>query len=103
VWFVDEVQPAPGPVVLFGGRGFRMRVQTARWVAGCTAAASVTLTVGGVALAYLDRHLVPASLTGWTVSNLSDQVVNVAAAVIGFVLASGGRRTGLAGCSWWRG
>jgi hypothetical protein len=65
-----------------------MRVQTARWVAGWAAAASVTLTVGGVVLAYLDRHLVPASLTGWTVSNVSDQVVNVAAAVIGFVLAS---------------
>ena len=65
-----------------------MRVRTARWVAGWAAAASVTLTVGGVALAYLDRHLVPASLTGWTVSNISDQVVNVAAAVIGFVLAS---------------
>jgi hypothetical protein len=65
-----------------------MRVRTARWVAGWAAAASVTLTVGGVVLAYLDRHLVPASLTGWTVSNVSDQVVNVAAAVIGFVLAS---------------
>ena len=65
-----------------------MRVRTARWVAGWAAAASVTLTVGGVALAYLDRHLVSASLTGWTVSNISDQVVNVAAAVIGFVLAS---------------
>ena len=68
VWFVGEVQPAPGPVVLIGGRGVRMRVRTARWVAGWAAAASVTLTVGGVALAYLDRHLVPASLTGWTVS-----------------------------------
>ena len=65
-----------------------MRVRTARWVAGWAAAASVTLIVGGVVLAYLDRHLVPASLTGWTVSNISDQMVNAAAAVIGFVLAS---------------
>jgi len=65
-----------------------MRVRTARWVAGWVAAASVALTVGGVVLACLDRHLVPASLTGWTVSNVCDQVVNVAAAMIGFVLAS---------------
>ena len=65
-----------------------MRARTARWVAGCAAAGSVALLGGGVALAYVDRHLVPASLTGWTVSNISGQVVNVAAAVIGFVLAS---------------
>jgi hypothetical protein len=48
----------------------------------------VALIGGELALAYVDRHLVPASLTGWTVSNISGQVVNVAAAVIGFVLAS---------------
>jgi hypothetical protein len=57
-------------------------------VAGCTAAASVALIGGGVALAYLNRHLVPASLTGWTVTNISAQVVNVAVPVAGFVLAS---------------
>ena len=65
-----------------------MRARTARWVAGCTAAGSVALISGGVALAYLNRHLVPASLTGWTVSNISAQVVNVAVPVTGFVLAS---------------
>jgi hypothetical protein len=65
-----------------------MRARAARWVAGCAAAGSVALIGGGVALAYVDRHLVPASLTGWTVSNISGQAVNVAAAVIGFVLAS---------------
>ena len=48
-----------------------MRARTAQWVAGCTAAGSVALIGGGVALAYLNRHLVPASLTGWTVSNVS--------------------------------
>jgi len=57
-------------------------------VAGCTAAGSVTLIGAGVALAYADRHLVPASLTGSTVSNLSMQVVNAAVPVVGLVLAS---------------
>jgi len=60
----------------------------ARWVAGCAAAGSVALIGGGLALAYVDRHLVPASLTGWVVSNISQQVVNVAVAAFGFVLAS---------------
>jgi hypothetical protein len=64
-----------------------MRARTARRVAGCAATASVALIVGGVALAYVNRH-VPASLTDWTVSNISQQVVNAAVAVIGFVLAS---------------
>ena len=65
-----------------------MRARTARWVAGCAAAGSVALTGGGLALAYVDRQLVPASQTGWTVSNVSNQVVNMAGAVMGFVLAS---------------
>ena len=59
-----------------------------RWVAGCTAAGSVMLIGAGVALAYADRHLVPASSTGWTVSNLSEQVVNAAVLVVGLVVAS---------------
>jgi hypothetical protein len=88
VRFVGEVQPAPRPSALIGGWGIPMRARTARWVAGCAAAGSVALIGGGVALAYLDRHLVPASFTGWTVSNISGQVVNAAAAVMGFVLAS---------------
>jgi hypothetical protein len=65
-----------------------MRVRTARWVAGCAAAGSVALIGGGLVLAYVDRHLLPASLTDWTVSNISGQVVNVAVPVAGFVLAS---------------
>ncbi len=60
----------------------------ARRVAGCAAAGSVALIGAGLALAYLDRQLVPASLTGWTVSNVSGQVVNMAVPVTGFVLAS---------------
>jgi hypothetical protein len=69
-----------------------MRVRTAGWVAGCAATISVALTSAGIALAYVDRQLVPASLTGWTVSNVSGQLVNMAVPVAGFVLAS--RRPG---------
>ena len=65
-----------------------MTARTARWVAGCAAAGSVALIGGGLALAYVDRHLVPASLADWTVSNVSGQVVNMAVPVTGFVLAS---------------
>jgi hypothetical protein len=65
-----------------------MRARTARWVAGCAAAGSAALIGGGLALAYVDRHLLPASLTDWTVSGVSGQVVNVAVPVTGFVLAS---------------
>ena len=65
-----------------------MRARTARWVAGCAATGSVALIAGGLALAYADRHLVPASLTGWTFSSVSGQLVNVAVPVAGFVLAS---------------
>ena len=65
-----------------------MRARTARWVTGCAATVSVALIGGGLLLAYVDRHLVPASLTEWTVSNISGQVVNVAVPVTGFVLAS---------------
>jgi hypothetical protein len=65
-----------------------MKARTARRVAGCAAAGSVAALGGGLALAYVDRHLVPASLTGWTVSNVSGQVVNMAVPVTGFVLAS---------------
>jgi hypothetical protein len=65
-----------------------MRVLTARWVAGCAAAASVALEFGGLALAYVDRHLLPARLTTWDFSDVSGEVVNLAIPVVGFVLAS---------------
>jgi hypothetical protein len=42
----------------------------------------------GVALAYADRHLAPASSTGWTISKLSGQVVNAAVPAVGLVLAT---------------
>jgi hypothetical protein len=43
---------------------------------------------GGLILAYLDRHLVPASLTNWDVSDVFGDVMNMAIPVMGFVLAS---------------
>jgi len=88
VGFVGEAQRATGAAVLIGEWGIRMRARTARWVAGCAAAGSVALMGGGLGLAYINRHLVPASLTNWTVSGLSGQVVNMAVPVTGFVLAS---------------
>ena len=39
-------------------------------------------------LEYVDRDLLPASMTGWTFGNVSGQVVNLAVPVLGFVLAS---------------
>jgi signal transduction histidine kinase len=69
-----------------------MRVLTARWVAGGIAAVSVALILGGLALAYLDRHLVAAGLNGWDFNDIFGQVANLAVPVVGFVLAS--RRPG---------
>jgi signal transduction histidine kinase len=65
-----------------------MRVLTARWVAGGVAAVSVALILGGLALAYVDRHLVPAGLSGWDFSDVFGQVTNLAVPVVGFVLVS---------------
>jgi signal transduction histidine kinase len=65
-----------------------MRGLATRWVAGCTAAASVTLIVGALVLSYLDRHSVPAAITGWDSSDIAGQVANLGVPVVGFVLAS---------------
>ncbi len=65
-----------------------MRVLTARWVAGCAAAVSVALIAGALALTYVDRHLVPAGMTGWDFSGVFEGVANLAVPVVGFVLAS---------------
>ncbi len=86
--FVVDVRPSFRLGALIGGWGNRMKPQTARWVAGCMAAVSVALTMAGLVLAYVDRHLVPASQTGWTFSSVSSQVVNMAVPVAGFVIAS---------------
>jgi signal transduction histidine kinase len=65
-----------------------MKVVTARWIAGGIAAVSVALMAGGLALAYVNRHRVPADLTGWDFSDVFGQVANLAVPVVGFVLAS---------------
>jgi signal transduction histidine kinase len=69
-----------------------MRAQTARGVAGGVAAGSVALMVAGLALTYVDRHLVPASLSDWDFSDVFSDAANLAVPVVGFVLAS--RRPG---------
>ena len=69
-----------------------MRARTAGLVVGCVAAGSLALMAGGLILAYVDRHLVPASVTYWDFSDVFGDVVNMALPVGGFVLAS--RRPG---------
>ena len=44
--------------------------------------------VGGLILAYVDRHLVPANMTDWDFSDVFGDVANMAIPVTGFVLAS---------------
>ena len=67
-----------------------MTIRILRWATGCVAAASVALLAGAVALAYADRHLVPAS--GWDFSSVFEEVQFMAVPAVGFVLAS--RRPG---------
>ncbi len=63
-----------------------------RWVPGCAAVGAVALGAGALALAYVDRHLVPAGLTAWDFSDVFGGVADLAVPVVGFVLAS--RRPG---------
>src|SRR6266516_3558296 len=63
-----------------------------RWVPGCAAVGAVALGVAALALAYVDRHLVPAGLTAWDFSDVFGGVADLAVPVVGFVLAS--RRPG---------
>ena len=65
-----------------------MRARTAQRVAGSIAAGSVALMAGGLVLAYVGRHRVPAGLTNWDFSDVFAQVVNLSIPVAGFVLAS---------------
>jgi hypothetical protein len=67
-----------------------MTVRVLRWATGCVAAVSVVLLAGGVALSYIDRHLVPVS--GWNFPDIFEEVTFMAVPVVGFVLAS--RRPG---------
>ena len=68
--------------------GEGMKGRTARWVAGGIAAVSVALMAAGLALAYVNRHRLPADLTNWDFSDVFGQVANLAVPVVAFVLAS---------------
>jgi signal transduction histidine kinase len=57
-------------------------------VAGGVAACSIALMAGGMILAYVDRHALPADLTNWDFTDVFTDVVNMAVPVVGFVLAS---------------
>jgi signal transduction histidine kinase len=65
-----------------------MSARTAQWVAGGIAAGSIALMAGGMALAYVDRHALPADLTNWSFPAVFQDVVNMGVPVLGFVLAS---------------
>src|SRR5215831_14095228 len=65
-----------------------MRARTAQWVAGGIAAGTIALTAGGMALAYVDRHALPADITNWTFPAVFQDVVTMGVPVLGFVLAS---------------
>ena len=65
-----------------------MRARTAGWVAGGVATASIALMAAALALAYVDRHRLSASLTNWDFSDVLANVVNMSIPVMGFVLAS---------------
>jgi signal transduction histidine kinase len=65
-----------------------MRISTARWLAGGIAVASVGLMTGGLVLAFLDRHLVPPSLTNWDFADVFADGEDLTIPVIAFILAS---------------
>ena len=83
--------------------GARMTVRILRWAACCVAAVSVALLVGGVALSYADRHLVPAS--GWEFSSVSRRLRSWPSRRWASSWRPGDLGTGLAGSSsgraWW--
>src|SRR5215469_3366488 len=93
---VPQARPSPERLAALGAellRGTdRMKALTTRWVASCIAAVSVALIISAMVLSYLNRHRVPADLSGWDFSGVLGQVTYLAVPVVGFVLAS--RRPG---------
>jgi signal transduction histidine kinase len=57
-------------------------------LAGGVAACSLALMAGGMIVAYVDRHALPAGVTNWNFTAVFTDVVNMAVPVVGFVLAS---------------
>ena len=65
-----------------------MPVSKAPWVAGAMAALSAALMAAGLSVAFLDRHLVPASQTNWDSADVLSAVGGVAVAVTASVIAA---------------
>src|SRR5215469_6530551 len=65
-----------------------MRARTARWLAGGVAVGSLALMAGGMVLAYVDRHTLPADVTNWSFPVVLQDVGNIAVPVLGLILAS---------------
>ena len=65
-----------------------MPVSKAPWLAGGIAAGSVALMAAGLLLAFIDRHLVPASDTSWDPADVLSALGGVAVAVTASVIAA---------------
>jgi signal transduction histidine kinase len=65
-----------------------MRTSAARWTAGTIAVTSVALMAAGLALAFVDRHHVPASLTNWDFSDLVGYAEDLSIPAFAYLVAS---------------
>jgi len=65
-----------------------MRTSAARWTAGTIAVASVLLMTAGLALAFANRHHVPASLTNWDFSDIFGDVEDLTIPALAYLVAS---------------
>ena len=65
-----------------------MRTSAARWTAGSVAVASVALMAAGLALAFADRHHVPATLTSWDFSDIAGDVEDLTIPALAYLVAS---------------
>ena len=65
-----------------------MRTSAARWTAGSVAVASVALMAAGLALAFADRHHVPATLTNWDFSDIAGDVEDLTIPALAYLVAS---------------
>jgi signal transduction histidine kinase len=65
-----------------------MRTSTARWTAGSVAVTSVALMAAGLALAFADRHHVPASLTNWDFPDIAGDIEDLTIPALAYLVAS---------------
>src|SRR5215468_5353447 len=66
--------------------GFQISPRTARWMPIGIAAGTVVLVLGGMALAYVDRHSLPGRLAGWDFTAASGNIESLAVPVVGLVI-----------------